>query len=780
MAVTEAPAEPRPRRSPAPRRDGGPGGPPPGPARPPRRARREPRGDLALTLGVAAATLAALLPISRLIVPSWFGGAVLIVVLVLLAGYALRRAGLPGVLAAAGELATWAVCATVALGHEDALLGLLPTPAVVRSLPELFDVVSVDIVEGVAPLDPGPELAFVLVAAAGLLAFCVGHIVRATRLPLLAALVLITVFVVPQLAVPGDPDLVAAVLLISAILWLVRTEIRSRRPGSEAGPVASSWAGVLGIGAVLAAVILAPGVPLSAPAGGGVGRTTSISASLDLGDDLRRPADVEVLRLRTDASSAPYLRVATLTRFDGQTWQPDATPRGDLSFRPLQTTAEGAERVTSVEVTRLSSAYLPVPYPATEVTGVVGQWMANPLNRTVLSTSTTALGQRYQVRSQDLQPSLEQARSVMPRDRTGFQDFWANPADQAEFSFEALALPDDAVAADLRARTHDVIGEAGNAYDALVAMQSWFRTGGGFEYSLDAPVEEGFDGSGMDAIRQFLEVRSGYCVHFASTFAVMARSIGIPARVVVGFLPGTATGEEIDDQGVYSVLGSQLHAWPEAYLDGIGWVPFEPTASLGTPTTLRSEAAPGAAPSQAPEASAAPTPTPSASRELDRGDAGDAAPTTAGVSPAGVLRGLGLALAAIGVLALPAAIRGVRGSLRRAAARRGDAGAAWRELQDLVIDAGLSVDESESPRVFAARLSHAHAVPASALAPLVAAIEDASFSPAAAAPTVGEGAARDLGRALAQTRAALFDGGGRLRATLMPRSLAVRPRVAGR
>jgi transglutaminase-like putative cysteine protease len=765
MAVTEAPA-PAGRAVRAPLPDHHPGS-AQDPAPP-----RGVRGDLGLTLGAGVATIAAILPIARLVLPSWLGGAILTVAVVLLAGYLLRRAGIPELVAALGELVAWTVCATVALGHEEALLGLLPTPEVIGDLPGLLERVGAEIVEGVAPMDPSREFSFLLVSAAGLLATCAGHILRTMRLPLLAALVLITVFVIPQLAVPGDPDLAAAVLLIAAILWLVRTEIRSRRPGMEAGPVASTWAAVLGVASVVAALILAPGVPLSAPSGGGVGRTSSISATLDLGDDLRRPAEVEVLRVRTDGPTPPYLRVATLTRFDGETWMPDASPSGDLSFEPVRTTANVADRTTSVEITRLTGAFLPVPYPATEVTGVVGEWTANALNRTVRSGSASALGQRYEVRSQEPQATREQARDAMPRLTGAREGFELNRPSDVEFSFDTLTVPDEPASDEIRATAEEVIGDADNAYDALVALQTWFRSGGGFTYSLDAPVEAGFDGSGMDAMERFLQVRSGYCVHFASTFAVMARSVGIPARVVVGFLPGTATGDQVDDQDVYSVLGSQLHAWPETYLNGIGWVPFEPTVGLGTPTSLRSEVAPGAAPTAGPDASQAPTPSPSSSRLLERSDAGGGTTTSTAFDPAALLRGLGLALAALVLLSLPAAIRAVRWMTRLAAARRGDAGAAWRELQDLVIDAGLSVDESDSPRVFAARLSAEHGVPPDALATLVRAIERASFAP----PDGASGP--DLARALARARSALLPAGReRLRATVLPRSIVVRPTV---
>ena len=99
-------------------------------------------------------------------------------------------------------------------------------------------------------------------------------------------------------------------------------------------------------------------------------------------------------------------------------------------------------------------------------------------------------------------------------------------------------------------------------------------------------MEEGFDGSGTDAVAKFLEVREGYCIHFASAFALMARTLGMPSRIVVGYLPGTATTDAIDRDTVYAVSSSQLHAWPEVLFDGIGWVPFEPTNGLGVATAF--------------------------------------------------------------------------------------------------------------------------------------------------------------------------------------------------
>ena len=101
-------------------------------------------------------------------------------------------------------------------------------------------------------------------------------------------------------------------------------------------------------------------------------------------------------------------------------------------------------------------------------------------------------------------------------------------------------------------------------------LQDWFRTE--FEYSLEVP-----QGHGNSAIEAFLRQRIGYCEQFAGTFAAMARSLGIPARVAVGFTPGVA------GNGTFTVLGKNAHAWPEVWFDGLGWVAFEPTPGRGAP-----------------------------------------------------------------------------------------------------------------------------------------------------------------------------------------------------
>lgn len=71
--------------------------------------------------------------------------------------------------------------------------------------------------------------------------------------------------------------------------------------------------------------------------------------------------------------------------------------------------------------------------------------------------------------------------------------------------------------------------------------------------------------------------KKGYCTYFASAFGVLARCVGIPTRYVEGFM---VDYKEKDNVGAYQVGSNNAHAWVEAYIEGIGWIPFEPTPAF--------------------------------------------------------------------------------------------------------------------------------------------------------------------------------------------------------
>lgn len=731
--------------------------------------------DLLLTAGVFAALIAALLPLMRVVRPTgWLLGTLVLVAAVLATGYVARRLRLPAVAVSLIEVVVWVAFVTVVFLRDSAFLFVIPTVETFRDIPDILGAAGEEIALGVAPLTPSAPLSMLIVGATGLLAVVIDHVVLTARMPLLAGVGLIAVSLIPAIAVPAEIDVVAFVLLAAAILFLIRTDTRMREePGSaEATRATGVSATAVGIGAigVVVALVATPLLPqpVIRPGTGNLGPGPGIDATLQLGDDLRRPREVEVLQMRSDAPTPPYLRATTLTEFTGAVWEPDSgrsyplDSAEALTALPLDAEIDVAEYSTTVEIRNLNSTWLPVSYPATSIEGLDGVWGAFPYNRTVEARQGGTQGQDYEVISRVPRPTLEQIR--------------ARSAGGEGVRADTLGLPVDLppIVGELAA---EVTAGAASDYDALLALQSWFR-GADFRYSLEAPVEEGFDGSGAEAVARFLEVREGYCVHYASAFALMARTLGMPSRIVVGYLPGTSTGDAVDFQTVYSVMSGQLHAWPEIYFEGVGWIPFEPTNGLGQPTRFSPEAsAPGETADGADDAPAPSTPAevpdavdPDTGEPLTP-DAGTAAPDdTVDAVPA-----VTAVLAVLVVLAIPLLVRELRRRQQLSAARAGDAAAAWAVVQDTAIDLGIPSPVSESPRALGARLIAEAGAPADAMGVLIRAIERASYAPGG---RHGFGQGEAMATAAGEVRAGLLAAAPprrRLLALVVPRSLIIRP-----
>nr|WP_244630702.1 MULTISPECIES: DUF3488 and transglutaminase-like domain-containing protein [unclassified Microbacterium] len=750
------------------------------------RSPRRRRDATLLSIGLFVALAAAMLPAFSVIAPgSWVAGAAGLSAAVLAAGLGVRLARLPALAASLVEVVVWVVLLTAMFGRPTALLGLIPTPATVASVPGLLDAAAEEIRVGVAPVSAATGLSFLLVAAFGALAIVLDHVVLTARMPLLAGVGLVAVSLIPTIAIPSDVDVWSFVVLAAALLFLLRIDTRARL---QADPVArrprtprrvGASATALGVAAVavIVAVVATPLLPqpgLRFASGGTGGVGTTINPNLELGNDLRQPRDVDVLSVRTTAPSAPYLRAVTLSSFDGSVWQPDSSDtvpvRDDAPvFDPLVVDGEiaVADWTTDIDVDQLDSPWLPVPYPASTVTGLQGDWLGMPQNRTVVSRSGSTRDQVYEVQSTVARPTLEQIR--------------ARPVGGGNLGDAVRTLPAN-VPAIIGDTAREVTAGTQNPYDALIALQTWFRSSE-FRYSLDAPVDSGFDGAGLDAVADFLQVRAGYCVHYASAFAVMARTLDMPSRIVVGYLPGSATGTPSDGRTTFVVSSSQLHAWPEVYFEGIGWVPFEPTNSLGVPTNFASSSQNGASNAPAtPQQDAAtpgaqPSTAPSQDGRVDVGDQdGVGTGTGAGRGAAWVPAALAGLLVVL-LAATPAVVRLVVRRRRLHAARAGDAVAAWTALREDAVDLGIPSPAAESPRAFAARLIADHGADADALDLLRAALEQVSYAGDAIDPSAGAGLADAVDRARV-TLAAAASRPRRLGARLAPRSLLVRPGAA--
>ncbi len=348
------------------------------------------------------------------------------------------------------------------------------------------------------------------------------------------------------------------------------------RPLAAAGRRIGSAAVVL----ALALPLLVPGLkahrlfPGDGNGKGGPGNHGRISfpQPLDLlNGDLREGHPVPVLSYHTADGTPPYLQVYVLNNLTTNAWTmgpPPATTaltgRGYLPGVPGITepvkSAPGPYVRESVTLgTNLSNkghvGYLPVPYAARQVKVKGSDWRVDGNTLSVLSPSTTLTGLHYSVLAKDVNPLAQQLRAAPSVAPDTFGAYLTVPVAYRTKRMKNL------VKRIITSSNRDT------PYGKAVAIQQWF-TSGRFKYSLDVPRTQS-----ASALIQFLTTsKRGYCQQFAFAMAVLARLVGIPSRVVVGFTQGTFIGNQN-----WQVKTSDAHAWPELYFPGYGWLRFEPT-----------------------------------------------------------------------------------------------------------------------------------------------------------------------------------------------------------
>lgn len=129
-------------------------------------------------------------------------------------------------------------------------------------------------------------------------------------------------------------------------------------------------------------------------------------------------------------------------------------------------------------------------------------------------------------------------------------------------------LPDD-LPQRVRDLAQEVAATADSPYAQALALESFLRQYP-YDLSISAPPGD------VDVVDYFLfDLQRGYCDYFASAMVVMARSLGLPARIAVGY-----AAQPPDAEGMQMIRQSDAHSWSEIYFAGVGWVEFEPTASF--------------------------------------------------------------------------------------------------------------------------------------------------------------------------------------------------------
>lgn len=562
-----------------------------------------------------------------------------------------------------------------------------------------------------APMEANGAVRWLFLVILGLLTVLIDLLVLTLTSPAWSLAPLLSVYLIPALALPAGVSWWAFALIAVGYLVVLAADTANRLGtwtrnlvSDSAERTHSRWgvwrmAAVVGIPVLAAAIAVGSLLPvvgsldLDARRPRGNGPIQLVDPTIELQKNLAQQSDRVVVTYSSDKAEGQYLRLTSLSQIDRSGWKMTPMQLSTGSLPQAPGVQSSRRSTTQINVGDFSTQYLPAPY-APESFQASGEWAWDRNTLTLVSTqangteSTRNLS--YEVSSVDTEPVPQEFNTAVA----------GTPPD----SKTTAQVPAD-VPAEIAQLTASITKDAPTPVLKAAAIQEYLRDPRNFTYSTTAP-----SGDGYEVISNFLfKDKAGYCIHFASAMALMARIEGIPSRVAIGFLPGEKKGDQ------WQVRGKNMHAWPELYFAGFGWVRFEPTAAVAnapmwTVTSPANNPTPSASASSAPSA----TPSNSASASAPNASASSVSSAPEADSDSGVTQlpwgriaaGMGGLAALIIVVMAPWV---VRSSIRRR--RLGASGDPhtvvagwWAEVRDTLVDAGIAWPDG-SPRAKVAALS---------------------------------------------------------------------------
>jgi transglutaminase-like putative cysteine protease len=372
----------------------------------------------------------------------------------------------------------------------------------------------------------------------------------------------------------------AAATLV-ALLLVDRAASEQVRPLPHGAPLPSRTAEVARV-AIATAVIAAVAVVALGPTitdhlgrhvwpgvdpsfGDAVNAPSSLRATDEV-DMTQRPRLSDRVVFTVDAPRAEFWRGQTFDVWDGHAWTqsaPQTTPlvrNGDTATVTPDPNDVGAlngseTRQTYHVETGFSNVVFAAPSPVSVSTDKPVEEHADG---TLTVFSGFGKGATYTVTSRSLLPTAAVLRASSAH---------AVPLIvQNEFGNQTLHVTER-----VQVLARRITASAPTTYDKVRAIESWL--GAHVRYSINAPLAP----QGVDVVDDFLfRARVGWCEQVASSLVVLARTVGIPARFATGFVPGHRDALT----GQFVVRERDAHAWAEIYFPGVGWQPFDPTASV--------------------------------------------------------------------------------------------------------------------------------------------------------------------------------------------------------
>jgi hypothetical protein len=694
--------------------------------------------ELRTSLAAAGATLLGAFALSPVFATAgWLPPVFAVVVTVLLGGLLLRTVPyalwvrargdqpLPRLLGGAGvvllplaQLALLACVLTALYAPGPAIAGVLPTPDSLAALGEVFVEGASEMREQAPPALPLTGLLALTALLVGLIAVAVDLVAVGGGQAALAGLGLLVLFCIPVGTITGGIGFLAIAgpaAGLGVLLWADqrrRLAVR-RQPGRRStlgtGTVVALRTGfvALTVGLLVGAVV--PTLPEGSfgsglgPGGGPGGSTgTALDPVAALQGQLTLPEAIDLLRVDASVDDLGYLRAVALDAYDGDEGWSLSNLDGQMSvadddrLAPLPARQEGRDVVATVTVVEHDDRFLPVPGSPLQVNVLDSDdeaWRFDRSTGTVFGRGVTTAGQSYRVTATEPKPSTELLAAAD----------WLPPGDPVQQRFTQITPLHPSVADLLRG----LLADADTPYEAVRAVHEYLTDrANGFVYSLATDP-----GTSDDDLADFLRNKRGYCEQYAGAMAVLVRAAGVPARVALGYTPGT---EQPD--GTRLITSDDAHAWVEVYFDDLGWVPFDPTP-LAASRTVDLPWAPGADDGTDDRAGAPlPTSVPSAgpSARLDRDD--QFTPLALPQEGAAWVRPVLLGAGGLLLLVLGAAVPGVlRARQRRARLADGSVGALWDELSATALDLGVRPNPAATPRQTARQLAAVVTGPAAAV-----------------------------------------------------------------
>lgn len=692
---------------------------------------------------------------------------------------------------------------------QSLFLGFFPGPetpgALITELSESFDIFRF----GVSPVFPSSGiiafLALIMWATGGLFVWGAGTgPAAAMSLPSIAVYLQ---FAVMDRQPAGRGWMLGAVTIFGLAIAAVANEQRTNagrvrdkdgRPlPRRGGAMAMGLAAVVAVSSIAMVGAASSIVPEEGNAqwrtGGGYGEGfggISFNRLVGLQKRVISRSNAELFIATVDESAPPpsqiYWRMETLDRYDGQSWLPTAeslaryTPTsagGDPAHAYQGTTATFTQRV---RIEALRGPLAPTAGVATALqsdTEDINQFQVARDGALVIQSQLDE-GMTYQVEAVfpleradigalatgangELTPLFAEASRVgaYPVTATPVNRSVERPTDLGRY----VELPDDLPPEIVTVARQRTAG-AQSDFERATLLQHWFRDSGDFTYSTDiTPGHTDLKLADWLTDESSVDYRTGYCEQFAASMAVLGRSLGIPTRVVWGFTPGEVI-TQADGTSAIVVRDRNAHSWVEMWMDGFGWVKFDPTPrSDGTlPESFTAGFNPVDFVADVPNGSQT-VDQPGfiedgRQLEIDLSDNPIGGENNGGFNfPLWIVV---ISLLALAALAVPI-IKKIRRQRRLRTIQHGDITAAWDEIVDQLTDLGIAVPAHKTPMEFA------HATDRS-LVPLAKAYGASIYG--------GYSGAGKLDDFLAAERwmKLKYEGGERMRAQFNPSSLIKR------